>query len=493
MDPYEDDSDVALLSPEWQAPTPVNIRKQYQPLGVLSSQDGGQNAPAKLLSPHQKQEREREYGRIHLAFAVIGMAMSMTWGSISFPLRLWTFHYPHIWPIFNIMYNAPGFPILFALIASDSYVEKKIGLLVAYRFRLLSCFIGLLIFTIGTGFIYGQSRLVLILWVACIGILVGCLHAWIFSFASHVAPNSYSYLLLGGGASTGFLVVINQIFHIYRDADPSRPHLVSYFGICTVPVFLGMSAALYLLYSPLIKARLEHHDLLAIKNPEFEVQPLNSIYEEEDETVTDYYINEELGLEDEHDLALSGLEDKMNWKQIVHRTWPCLVTICVISFSIIGITGLIPIVPSQYKDDSPQAANFCTFIMYSTSFGIVVGSELAVLLGKCLKKQGALLAWEMCRILMLPFAITYAVERFFLNDAFFIVFMGAYFTLGLFGMSKAFNLAQSLTNQKSCSLTVNICNVALYIGTYMGLTLPYWVIPLIKLIYPNRTSLDRFG
>eukprot|EP00039_Didymoeca_costata_P014704 m.240311 g.240311 ORF g.240311 m.240311 type:complete len:485 (+) comp16077_c0_seq4:104-1558(+) len=428
---------------------------------IQQKDKSGKDAENKPLLPQE--EPAQSNGKIYFAFALVGMAMSLTWGSISFPVSLWTRNYPHIWPVFNIMYNAPGFPILFALIGSDAYVESKLGLLVAYRFRLLSCFIALMAMTVGTGFIYGESREILVIWVAGIGILVGCLHAWIFSFASHLAPKGCGYILLGGGASTAFLVVANQIFPIYHNANPSRHLLVTYFITCTIPVLVGTLAVAYLLFSPQVARRLQNP--VVLKNA--------GIQATDDKTQND----------DDDDISLVKKEEKMPWRKIVQRTWPCLITIGLVSFSVVGVVGIVPLVPSQYAKGTFKATNLPTHIMYTTSFGIVIGSEMAVLLSSCMTSRGSLLAWELCRILMLPFAIAYAVKRFWLNDLFFVSFMGLYFVFGLFGMTKAFDLAQKLTNKKSCSMTVNICNVALYIGTYVGLTLPYWLLPLIKLVY----------
>eukprot|EP01111_Echinosteliopsis_oligospora_P019587 TRINITY_DN9547_c0_g1_i1.p1 TRINITY_DN9547_c0_g1~~TRINITY_DN9547_c0_g1_i1.p1 ORF type:complete len:357 (-),score=79.57 TRINITY_DN9547_c0_g1_i1:321-1391(-) len=159
---------------------------------------------------------------VYFCFFLGGIALNLSWGSISFFVSYWEIKYgANIWPQFLVCYNVPGFPVLLLQLYTDHYFSKIFGTRRIYVARIVVSFIALSILAGLVPFTSGLSRVGILIYMTGVGIAVGAGHGWAYSLASLYPVKAVSYLVAGGGMSSIILLVLTIV-----ERNPSHPSFV---------------------------------------------------------------------------------------------------------------------------------------------------------------------------------------------------------------------------------------------------------------------------
>eukprot|EP01113_Clastostelium_recurvatum_P008940 TRINITY_DN14261_c0_g1_i1.p1 TRINITY_DN14261_c0_g1~~TRINITY_DN14261_c0_g1_i1.p1 ORF type:complete len:537 (+),score=88.66 TRINITY_DN14261_c0_g1_i1:41-1612(+) len=435
----------------------------------------------------KKQNKGQSNGLIFLCFFLGGVALNMTWNAFAFIVPYWLLHYDaNIWRDFVVCYNAPGFPILIIQLLTDEKIAKKFGTRNSYLIRLGITF---LLVAVLAGVIpltqKGQSfdRTGMLIFTTLVGIAVCSGHGWVYSIASYYPQQAVAYLAAGGGAATILLIGLTLALR-YPD-DESVMQLFTYCEPVFAVALLGTVFLLAMLFTP------KSNEILSRVDSEIcgVLPTLGSINPSHGGMMSlGGHGDDDSDVPSSSDSSLSGVYDAGQDHMLKEKTpnpletpgpilkyiWSPVISIFLLLFSIVAAVALVPTIPSASGDPK-----FPSYILYIGSVFGFIGNELAVYV-KVMNGKVALLVFSVLRFLMLPFFLFYSTTRFWLSDIFILCVLGVFGATGAFGVSKAYTIcSQSVSVSRQASAS-NYLNIALYIGVYFGLAVPY-LMPYIQL------------
>jgi hypothetical protein len=393
-------------------------------------------------------------GYIYLCFFVAGIALNLTWGSISFIVPYWLAKYGNdVWRDFVVCYNVPGFPVLLIQLFTDEKASKWFGVRKAYLVRLGISFtmVAALAGMVPYSQYEGATKTNMLVFVIVVGAAVGLGHGWIFSIATLYPPLAVAYLTAGAGMATVLLLILTLSENFPTNEDLTELSL--YFEPVCILAVIGVFFCVSLLFIP------------------SSVDILKKVDDEGNEKEAQH--SKPTG---EENVVLLKHEKNAEYPATGHiavRIWSPLASIFLTIFTLVAAVTLIANIPSA--TNNPK---FPVYILYVTSIASFVGNEIAVYL-RWVAKKWPLFILACFRVLIFAFILVYSVKQLWLNDLFILTVLALFGSSGAFCISKCYSLCSASVSAKEQAPASNWLNICLYLGIYLGLAFPY-LLPLIS-------------
>ena len=121
-----------------------------------------------------------------------------------------------------------------------------------------------------------------------------------------------------------------------------------------------------------------------------------------------------------------------------------------------------------------------TVILYASAISLFLGNEASVFI-RLFKTPAVLFVVVFLRSLLFPFVICYSVFKFWLSDGFIIFILCLFNFMGGYCSSRVYELSSSAVKGEAKQAKASLwLNVSLYIGSYVGLSVPFWLPLLLK-------------
>ena len=409
----------------------------------------------------------------NVGFCIIGLALSLLWGSISFQASLYDVLFGKgTWSLMIVCYNAPGIVALLFQLATDEAFQARasrkstlwsvrVGLSLALMAALAAAFP----FILKTGI-----RAALLFFVGVVGIAVGLAHGWLYSAAALFPPQATSYLLVGSGVSTLMLAALQLGLHL----DDSVSFLENFslylayylptagiiaLGLFLATIFFRIPSVVQMIDAPSTDSTLALMD------------------DSDEESRTALLASNSVNADNEP--TAKGVRISVAREIILP-----MATILICTFLQISMVSLVLHVPNQ----GPASFNLPGVLLWTTSIASLLGSELQSFWSP-FSSSRSLFAAACVHFLMLPFIIVYSLLRFWVNNVFTILFMALMIGTNGFLISDSYRMSFELSNGSQDKQRAHVgqilMNVALYVGVYLGMTTPFWLMPLARALGVN--------
>eukprot|EP01125_Pyxidicula_operculata_P000342 TRINITY_DN10392_c0_g1_i1.p1 TRINITY_DN10392_c0_g1~~TRINITY_DN10392_c0_g1_i1.p1 ORF type:complete len:456 (+),score=74.77 TRINITY_DN10392_c0_g1_i1:49-1416(+) len=418
--------------------------KYLQPQAINDNEFEEEEEPLVEVSP--KPDRVDGTYFTYFAFFMMGISLFMAWGSISFLVSYWVWRYEDelspLWPAFLLAYNLPGLPLLFLQLKTDRSMEDRFGVWSSYALRLGVTFSLLILITALVPVVNRfAGAIVMELLVVFIGILVGVGSGWLYAMSALFPRKSTAYILIGQGMSTLIILGLTRAFPITPTEHEDQTIMI-YFGLVTIISLIGLFVFIALMRTDVAVQSLA--DDVANIDMDDLTTPTVDIYADEPPTF--------MGL--------------------MKAVWKSYLSSFITNFGIVGASAIVTLVAET--SDNPQ---FPEIMLYVNSLASLAGNEISVLLDRFnfISKQWKLLLFSFIRILIFPLMILYAKYNVFRNDIAFYCLVGVFSLSGAYANSRCFTLANKYAPKGQATDATYWMNIVLYIGVYVGASVPYWI------------------
>eukprot|EP00698_Gefionella_okellyi_P006225 TRINITY_DN1561_c0_g1_i1.p1 TRINITY_DN1561_c0_g1~~TRINITY_DN1561_c0_g1_i1.p1 ORF type:complete len:469 (-),score=82.70 TRINITY_DN1561_c0_g1_i1:138-1544(-) len=395
-------------------------------------------------------ELRRQLYFAHFCFFMIGMGLSMTWGSISFPVPVWVWRYPNqnIWPILIAAYNAPGMIVVVAQMIFDHLRSKNKSWPMSHRKYTIALFIALgtplLITAVQPALIlHPNSSGNMIFVTAIIGLCIGATYVWVFQVAGFF-PSRCTASLVGGVGFAPLLLLALQFGNSYTGTalspPASHPTLV-YFEMSAVLSGVGLVFFAILMSLRVTRARM------------------------------DFLRRDRSGKKVGDDGIAGGSGGSLGVKQILKLIWPAGLTLLVVNMTFVAVSALVTNIPSSQNNP-----NFSTILLYVSAIATFIGAELSVFL-LLFSTPMRVFAASMGRLGLFVFLMVYSLAKFWINDYFTYVLIALLALLGGFINSRAYSVAGQVSGIPASDFprVYTILNLLVYSGVYVGIAFSFIV------------------
>jgi hypothetical protein len=401
-----------------------------------------------------------------LCFTLIGMSLSLLWSSISFQASTYDRLFgKQTWAILIVAYNAPG---LFALIVqlltdpcSQARASQRDKSNLLWSLRIAFSLAAPAALCISFPWVLRSgSRGGLIGFAIATGITIGFAHGWLYSFASlFPGAKPTAYLLVGQGLATLFLAGLQLGIGLKPSTSVFDVRYLEYFLPAGSVIVLGLVVTLLFSCSSASRSAIsggsapESSSLMAEEHSQLLVASVNDGNE-----------------------RIAPLTRRQVAKAIA---FPML-AIFFSTWLQIGMVSLVVHVPNE----TPKSFDMPSVLLWSSSLASLAGTELQSVFGHRLFKRGPVLfVASLLHFVMLPFIVVYSLVQFWVNNAFTIAYMIVMLMTNGYLISDAYRMSGTLVSGKEDRQVAQVLmNIALYLAVYIGMTTPFWLNPLSKIL-----------
>jgi len=184
-------------------------------------------------------------------------------------------------------------------------------------------------------------------------------------------------------------------------------------------------------------------------------------------------LEKELEKERERETETVSKPPSSNIFRVLLKILPGVICIFLLLFGMVGATAVVTIIPSSSESG---AATFPIFILYTNAICTFLGCQTAILLGdRFINTQTRLVLFTMVPFGIFIFLVIYSVTRFWLNNIFIICMLGIFAYLASYSNSRCYAISSQVVLPHELSKASLWMNISLYVGVYVGLSVPYWI------------------